>query len=172
MAKKLSGSEFLNRHLGNVDSVLSLFKGDETLQYAKIRRSLSLDRKSRLERKPNGGSETAGNGLKLDHETQLIRILNALCENGLLKKTTNAHKVFYKLISSKHVIEEIRLRNQIFNDPTFLNQILEDRAELAKQLESFKSKVYDMNLEIGRFISENIDLKEELTTLKTSNSFR
>ncbi|MFQ5800762.1 MAG: hypothetical protein ACE5HH_03455 [Candidatus Hydrothermarchaeales archaeon] len=168
MAKKLNSWEFLDRHWQETEAVLSLFKDKQELRYAEIRRRLFLDSRSRRERnfqeeKKNGPTE-----LMIKHETQLMRILKALCSASVVKKITKANKVYYRLALPKPDVEEIILRSRIARDASFLDEIMENKKSLEKQLESSKNRIYELNLEIGKLVRENIELKAKLDELQST----
>jgi hypothetical protein len=166
MARKLSATEFLDRHLKDIDTILALFKNKEELQYSEIRRKLSLDRKSKLE-KVNFSIEKTDS---LTHETQLMRILKALCASKILEKIPRDKKVFYQISKPKQDIDEIRLKNKLTNDANFINETLGQKEALEKQIESLENRIYELNLEIGKHIRDNIELKEQLTRFQSRTS--
>jgi hypothetical protein len=167
MAKKLNPTEFLDRHLHEVDEVLSLFSNIEEMQYSEIRKRLSLDRKSILNRRSKNQPENDIADLGIKHETQLMRVLGALCHAGLLDKKSMEKKVYYHLNLSQKSADEIKLRSRILKDPSFINEMIENKEQLEKQLENYKNRIYELNLEIGKHINENIELKDQNTKLQS-----
>jgi hypothetical protein len=166
MAKKLSDWEFLDRHWRETEVVLSLFKNKKELQYAEIRKKLSLDNRSRRERNLRNKGEDESEELILNHETQLMRILKALCGANIIKKISKDKKVYYRISPVKSDSEE-KPRHRIGIDTSYLNDIMEDNKRLEEQLESSKNRIYELNIEIGKLTKENIELKERLAKLES-----
>jgi hypothetical protein len=158
MAKKLSPEEFLNRHITETDTILSLFKKEKELRYSDLRKKIFFPVKSSQVQPA------------LKHETQLIRILKGMCGASLLEKKNIGNKIFYCRHASNTVVEELIFRSKILRDSSYIKEMLESKLTLESQLESAKKRIYELNIEIGRFITENIELKEKLDQPSPHNS--
>ncbi len=146
MAKKLNATEFLDRHWREADIITGLFNGSSELQYSQIRKKLGL----------NGQSES--NCEFIRHETQMTRILKALCSSGVLKKKKKGHKTFYTLQNTNIELKDSHKCRIAVDKSDFEDMIIKNK-ELEDELIVLKNRVYELNLEIGRLISENIELK-------------
>jgi hypothetical protein len=169
MAKKLSPTEFLDRHLHEVSEVVGLFNKIDEMQYSEIRKKLSLDRKSIINRRSENQPEKEIFDLIIKHETQLMRVLTTLCNAGLMDKKTMEKKVYYHINLSKKSANEIKFRSRILKDPSFINELIESREQLEKQLEKYKNRIFELNLEVGKHINENIELKNRITKLQPNS---
>jgi len=165
MAIKLSPTEFLDRHVKEVDAILSLFEQEKTLQYAEIRKRLSLDLQSQRERGKQIKEGNKPKDLPIKYETQLMRILNTLCDALILEKIPGK-KVYYNLIIPKNVAAEIAFRNRVRIDEDFFHSIMEDKRQLEEKHERCQNRNNELISKISEQRIEIIDLKQQLNKLQ------
>ena len=151
MAKKLTPIEFLERHWRETEAVERFFRDKKELRYAELRRRLFFNTNSQLQ--PNATPE-------LRHETQLTRILKAMCEADRLNRITKDRQVYYRIHEGSGFDETLNRRIAI--DSSYFNEVLHDKAILEERLTRSEDRIYQLNIEIGRLTSENLELKDKL----------
>jgi hypothetical protein len=169
MARKLSVLEFLDRHWREREEVVGLFNGNRELRYSDMRKKLTLDNRSRRENQlEDNDSENPGNGL-IRHETELIRLLKAMCKASILEKRKNGKKAFYRLRDSKADSKIFRSSDRIAVNLNVFDELVKNKEELDTQLKTSKNRIYELNLEIGKLTAENIELRDHIN-LENPNS--
>jgi hypothetical protein len=166
MARKLSVLEFLDRHWREREEVVGLFNGNRELRYSDMRKKLTLDNRSRMKNRLEVNDSS--NGL-IRHETELIRLLKAMCKASILEKRKNGKKAFYRLRDSKADSKIFRSSDRIAVNLNVFDELVKNKEELDTQLKTSKNRIYELNLEIGKLTAENIELRDHIN-LENPNS--